>query len=66
MKIVGLVLVAIGLIAVVAEVFGYPLLIYYGDPVGGLLGILGVFIGTILITIPMALTELRGKKSNPM
>lgn len=66
MKIVGLVLVAIGLIAVVAEVFGYPLLIYYGDPVAGFLGILAVFIGTFLITIPIALTELRGKKSNPM
>lgn len=66
MKIVGLILVAIGLIAVLAEVFGYPLLIYYGDAVSGFLGIAGVFIGTLLITIPMALRDLDGKKNNPL
>ncbi|MCB0191083.1 MAG: TRAP transporter small permease subunit [Anaerolineae bacterium] len=66
MKIVGLVLVAIGLFAVVAEVMGYSLLIYYGDPVGGFLGIALAFLGILLITIPTALRELRGKKSNPL
>lgn len=66
MKIIGLILVAAGLIAILAEVFGFSLLVYYGDPVGGFLGILAVFIGTFLITIPAALKQLRGKKNNPL
>jgi len=48
-KILGIVLVLFGVVAVSTEVFGYSVLIYYGTRVGGMLGIGAIILGAILI-----------------
>ncbi len=64
MRIVGIALILIGFLAILAEILDYPLLIYYGNPLGGLLGILGIIVGTILITLRSVSREIRGQKLN--
>lgn len=64
LRIIGQGLVAVGLVAVLAEILDYPLLIYYGDPIGGVLGIGGIFIGVTFITIATIAPEVRSRKPN--
>ncbi len=59
LKIIGGVLVAIGLAAMLAELLHNSLLIYYGNPVGGFLGMVGIAVGAILITIATEADKLR-------
>jgi TRAP-type mannitol/chloroaromatic compound transport system permease small subunit len=47
--IIGGLLVVFGVLAAMAEVMGYPVLIYYGTRVGGLLGLVCIILGPIII-----------------
>ncbi|HMR66895.1 MAG TPA: TRAP transporter small permease subunit [Anaerolineae bacterium] len=49
LKVVGTILVAVGVVAIVSEAFSFSLLIYYGTPIGALLGIVAIILGAILI-----------------
>jgi TRAP-type mannitol/chloroaromatic compound transport system permease small subunit len=49
LKVVGTILVAVGVVAIVSEAFSFSLLIYYGTPIGALLGLGSIIIGAILI-----------------
>ncbi len=65
MRLAGIIIVAISLLAIFWEVFGYgSWLIFYGSPVGGMIGIVGCMLGTVLITIPGAMREIREKSMN--
>lgn len=59
LRIVGGLLVAVGLAAMLSETLGFPLLIYYGDAVGGILGILGAMLGVALITMAALMGNLQ-------
>jgi TRAP-type mannitol/chloroaromatic compound transport system permease small subunit len=61
LRIIGGVLIAVGGVAVLAEVLGFPLLIYYGDPVAGFLGIAAIFLGILLLTITDIGGTLKGQ-----
>ena len=47
--IVGGLLVVFGVVAAMAEVMGYPILIYYGTRVGGALGLISIVLGALII-----------------
>ena len=68
MRIAGLILALVGLAAVLWEVLGYgSWLIYFGTPIGGILGIIFALLGAFLMALPAALRELRQeKRTNPM
>ena len=51
LKIIGGILVAIGGIAFVSEVWGFSLLVYYGKAIGGFIGLAAILLGAMLITI---------------
>lgn len=51
LKPLGLLLVALGAVAMLTEMFGFPLFIYYGDPLGGVIGFFVILTGTIMLTV---------------
>lgn len=61
MRIVGVLFIIVGFAAILSEILGFPLLIYYGNPLGGLLGIIAILFGTLLVTIKMVVPEIRGQ-----
>jgi len=64
---VGGLLVAFGLVAALWEILGYgSWLIYYGHPIGGILGVLGCILGTMVITIPPAIREIQQNGRSPL
>jgi TRAP-type mannitol/chloroaromatic compound transport system permease small subunit len=51
LRLIGGLLIALGALAYLAEILGFPLLIYYGDPVAGIIGLVIIFLGVLLFTI---------------
>ena len=60
LRIIGGIFVALGLLAYVAEILGFPLLIYFGDPVGGVIGLILIFLGVLFFTIADLIGRLKG------
>lgn len=49
LHLVGLGLIIFGCIAVMLEAFGFSLLIYYGTPLGGIIGLISIAAGAIIL-----------------
>lgn len=47
--IIGGALILFGVVAAMAEVLGYPVLIYYGTRVGGVLGLASIILGALVV-----------------
>jgi len=60
LRLIGGLLVAFGSLAYLAEILGFPLLIYYGDPVAGMIGLVIIFLGVVLFTITDLAGNLKG------
>lgn len=60
LRFIGGLLVAFGSLAYLAEILGFPLLIYYGDPLGGIIGLVIIFLGVLLFTIDDLAGTLKG------
>ena len=60
LRLIGGLLIAFGGVAYLAEILGFPLLIYYGDPVGGLIGLVIIFLGVLLFTVDDLAGTLKG------
>ncbi len=66
LKIIAGILIAFSLIAIVSEMFGYSLLIYYGKAIGGYIGLALIFLGVILITVVTEADKFKEAGRNPI